>query len=91
MVTVYVPLEILLRAVILAVTEVPVVAELGEKLTDKLFDELCALNEIVWFDPLVTAVETVVVVDPPAVTVPDVGDSAIEKSLVVVGALILSE
>ena len=46
-VTVYVPLEIRLLALIVAVTELPVVAELAEKLTDKLLVELCALKETV--------------------------------------------
>ena len=74
-------MEVRLLAVIVAVTEVPVVAELGENETDKLPDELVALNEIVWLDPLVTAVETEVVVEPPARTVPELGLSAMEKSL----------
>ena len=63
------------------VDELPAVTEVGLKLTvtpdgvpeaDRLTD---------WADPVVTAVATVAVVDPPAVTEPEDGDSDTEKSL----------
>ena len=41
-----------------------------------------ALSAIDWAEPLVSVVETVAVSEPPGLTEPEVGETAIEKSLV---------
>src|SRR5664280_3894765 len=59
----------------------PAVTDVGLKVTVVPDGAPLALRLTVWATPLVTAVETVDVVLEPAVTVPEVGEAAMEKSL----------
>src|SRR5664280_2715476 len=59
----------------------PAVTQVGLKVTVVPDGAPLALRLTVWATPLVTAVETVDVVLEPAVTVPEVGEAAMEKSL----------
>jgi hypothetical protein len=81
-VTEYVPDGVLADVEMVRVDDPPDVTD------DGLNDALAPLgrpeaeNDTVCADPLVVAVATVVETEPPAVTEPEVGESATEKSLV---------
>jgi len=65
----------------LRVAEPPVVIDVVEnEVVTRLFDEV-ALSVTVWLEPVTSAVDTVVAVEPPAEADPDVGLSETEKSL----------
>ena len=66
---------------IVRVEDPPVVIDEGEnEPVMRLFDDV-ALSVTLWLEPVKTAVDTVVVVEPPATAVPEVGVKVSEKSL----------
>jgi hypothetical protein len=67
---------------IVSVDEPPAVTDVGLNVALAPLGRPLADNDTVWAEPEVTAVETVVDVPEPAVTVPDVGLTEIEKSFV---------
>lgn len=84
-VTVYVPAGVLAEVLMVSVEEPPevtvaglneAVAPDGRPLAERLTD---------WADPLVVAVDTVAVAEPPGATDPEVGETETEKSLVGAG------
>jgi len=76
-----VPLVARLLTEMVRVEDPPVVIDDGEnEAVMRLLDEV-ALSVTLWLEPVKTAVDTVVVVDPPMAAVPDVGVKVSEKSL----------
>jgi hypothetical protein len=79
-VTVYVPAGVEFDVVIVNDDDEPAVMLDGEKDADAPDGSPLALSETVWAEPDVTAVEAVAPAFCPAVTLADVGLTAIEKS-----------
>ena len=74
------PLVARLLTEMVRVEDPPVVIDDGEnEAVMRLFD-VVALSDTLWFDPETTAVDTVVVVEPPMAAVPEVGVKVSEKS-----------
>jgi hypothetical protein len=87
----YVPAWVVDAVLRVSVDEPPDVTEVGLKEADTPAGRPDAESATVCAEPEVTVVETVVVVDCPAVTVPAVGLSEMEKSFVLVPVTIECE
>jgi hypothetical protein len=84
-VTVYVPGAVELVVEIVRVEDDPAVTVEGENDGVAPLGKPLALSETDWADPDVTALETVVVVEDPAVTDPEAGLTDSEKSFAAAG------